>query len=93
VFLLIIVGFLLGIIIYQCLVIKRLRGSSYKINGGDPFSVPVDEENDSSQNTNLGNSVRNQSVNMMLPIDRSAKAKANKRVYQNDSLLELEKFS
>jgi len=29
----------------------------------------------------------------MLPIDRSAKAKANKRVYQNDSLLELEKFS
>ena len=89
-FLLIIIGLLLGIIIYQCLVIRRLRGSSYKINGGDPLAIPPDEENNSSQRTNHGmlGGHRNHSVNILLPTDQGKSSK-NKRVYQNDSFIEL----
>lgn len=76
------IGLLLGIIIYQCYVIKRLRGASYKVNGGDPFAIPPDEENDSSQQTNLGNlgTQRNHSVNILLPTDHK-KISKNKRVH------------
>lgn len=39
-----VIGLLLGIIIYQSIVIKRLRGTSYQIKSVDPFEIPPDDE-------------------------------------------------
>jgi|LauGreDrversion4_2_1035121.scaffolds.fasta_scaffold598009_1 flagellar biosynthesis/type III secretory pathway M-ring protein FliF/YscJ len=53
VFLMAVIGLLLGIIIYQSIVIKRLRGTSYQIKNADPFAVPPDEEIATPQNKKL----------------------------------------
>ncbi len=44
VFLMAVIGLLLGIVIYQSIVIKRLRGTSYQIKSIGPFAVIPDEE-------------------------------------------------
>jgi len=63
-----VIGLLLGIIIYQSIVIKRLRGTSYQIKNVDPFAVPADEETATPQNKKLdaSNYLQNSSAQQLV---------------------------